>query len=171
MTIFRDATPADARALDALFRQSFADTFAHLYDPRDLAAFFARFTPEAWRAELADPAVAVRIAEADGATVGFCKVGPVTLPVAAPEDAIELRQLYVLKPWQGHGIAAALMDWTLAEAERRGAASLYLSVYVDNHRARRFYARYGFVYAGRYDFMVGSHADEDHVMRLDLADR
>ena len=45
---------------------------------------------------------------------------------------------------------------------------LYLSVFTDNHRARRFYSRYGFIEEGPYQFMVGNHADEDIVMRLDL---
>ena len=56
----------------------------------------------------------------------------------------------------------------VTEAEVRGADELWLSVFVDNHRARRFYERYGFEVIGRYDFIVGSHADEDHVMRLKL---
>ena len=42
---------------------------------------------------------------------------------------------------------------------------MWLSVYVDNHRARRFYARNGFEDRGRYAFMVGAHADEDRLMR------
>ena len=37
-----------------------------------------------------------------------------------------------------------------------------------NHRARRFYERYGFEEIGVYTFMVGDHADEDHLMRLAL---
>ncbi len=57
------------------------------------------------------------------------------------------------------------MKWALEEAARRGARELILSVYVDNHRARRFYERYGFEAVGRYDFMVGTHADEDLILR------
>jgi hypothetical protein len=41
-------------------------------------------------------------------------------------------------------------------------------VFVDNVRAQRFYARYGFQDVGRYAFMVGSHEDEDRLMRLAL---
>ena len=74
----------------------------------------------------------------------------------------------MLKPWQGAGLAPEMMDWVLAEARRRGAAEVYLSVFTENIRAQRFYDRYGFEAVGRYDFMVGSHADEDIVMRRAL---
>jgi diamine N-acetyltransferase len=165
---YRDATPADAGAIDAVFRQGFIDTFAHLYAPADLAAFFARFTSDAWRAELTDPTYAFRLAEADGALAGFAKVSPVTLPVSSAGAAVELRQLYLLTPWHGTGIAPVLMDWVLAEARGRGARELFLTVFTENHRARRFYARYGFEAVGPYTFMVGTHADEDIIMRRAL---
>ena len=57
------------------------------------------------------------------------------------------------------------MDWVLGTAASKAARHIQLSVYFDNHRARRFYERYGFHAVGRYDFMVGSHADEDIVLR------
>ena len=78
---------------------------------------------------------------------------------------IELRQLYLTADQQGSGLAGAKV---IATARDRGARELFLSVYVDNHRARRFYERYGFADVGRYTFMVGNHADEDHLMRLGL---
>jgi RimJ/RimL family protein N-acetyltransferase len=60
------------------------------------------------------------------------------------------------------------MDWVIGEARARGAQELYLSVFTDNHRARRFYARYGFEEVGPYQFMVGTHADNDIILRLPL---
>ena len=164
----RDATAADLAAIDRVFRQSFRDTFAHLYAARDLDTFLAGFTPETWADEFADPRYAFRVGEADGKVVAFLKLGPSALPVETSRRAIELRQLYGLKEHHGTGLAAALNDWALAEARRRGFEELYLTVYVDNHRARRFYDCYGFEAVGRYDFMVGSHADEDIIMRKQL---
>jgi ribosomal protein S18 acetylase RimI-like enzyme len=165
---FRLATAADLPAIDRLFRQSFCDTFAHLYRAEDLDAFLGQFTPRAWTDEFTDRGYRFRVAEVDGQLVGFVKLGPSALPIETAARAIELRQLYVLKEHHGSGIAAALTDWAIAEARRQGFEELYLTVYVDNHRARRFYDRYGFEAVGRYDFMVGSHADEDIIMRKRL---
>ena len=170
MIAYRDATPADAPLLANLFERSFTETFGHLYRPEDLASFLANADESAWAAELADPALAVRIAEAEGEAVGFAKIGPVRLPVTPSGPAAELRQLYILKPGHGRGIAQDLMSWVLDRARSQGARELYLSVYVDNHRARRFYDRYGFTFVAPYAFMVGAQADEDHIMRLTLED-
>lgn len=169
MTItYRDATTADAVLLADIGTKSFTDTFGHLYTPENLAAFLEKHSVASWRGELGDPRIAVRLAEEDGTTVGFAKIGPPGLPIETGPDAIELFQFYVLKPWQGAGIAPVLMDWVLAAAGQRGAADIYLSVFTENIRAQKFYARYGFAEVARHAFMVGSHADEDIIMRRAL---
>jgi diamine N-acetyltransferase len=165
MTItYRDATPSDAATLDRLFDTSFCDTFAYLYRREDLDAFLSSFGIGDWEAQLKDPAFGCRIAEVNGEAAGYAKLGPLKLPVETNDPALLLDQLYVLKEHHGVGIAHGLMDWVIEEAGRRGASRLYLTVFTDNHRARRFYDRYGFVAVGRYDFMVGNHADEDVIM-------
>ena len=90
------------------------------------------------------------------------------MPAEPAGPALELRQIYVLRAWQGTGIAEELMEWALGEARARGAAELYLTVFTGNDRARVFYRRYGFADVGPYAFMVGSHADEDIIMQLAL---
>lgn len=169
MTItYRDATADDLAAVDRLFRDSFAETFAHLYDPADLSAFFASFTPEAWAAELAQADLAIRLAEQDGALVGFAKVSDVGLPVEGAERAMELRQLYLADAAKGQGVADTLMQWVDDRARGRGAEAIYLSVYKDNDRAKRFYARHGFAYVKPYAFKVGEQYDEDEIWQLKL---
>ena len=158
----------DAEAIDRVFRVSFLDTFAHLYQPEDLESFLSKFSLAAWRAELGDERFKFRLADADGQPIGFVKLGPPELPVDADGPWIELRQLYVLNEWRGAGAARELMDWALAEARACGVHDLYLTVYTDNHRARRFYEKYGFVEVGPYAFMVGEQADEDIIMKVAL---
>lgn len=170
MIAYRDATPDDAAALCAMARRSFSETFGHLYPPADLAAFLDdAFGPRGLPADLRDPSRRVRIALADGAVAGFAKLAAASTlpPPATPADA-ELKQLYVLAPWHGAGIAAALMEWALAGARAARAPRLVLSVYHDNVRAQRFYARYGLREIGRAPFPVGATIDDDRIWSVDL---
>ena len=165
---FRPGTPSDAEAIDRVFRASFCDTFAHLYRAEDLAAFLGQFTIAAWRSELADPTYAFAVADGGGKVVGYAKLGPLKFPLDTSGSAILLSQLYVAPDHAGAGIGAALMERAIGEARRRSKNELYLTVFIDNDRARRFYERFGFETVGRYDFMVGSQADEDVIMRKAL---
>ena len=168
MTAYRDATADDGPAIDGLFKSVFCGTFGHLYRAEDLDAFLAQFTLEAWRTQLTDPAYAVRLAEQDGQAIGYAKLGPMKLPLEEDRPSILLSQLYVDPAHHGQGVAHALMDWAFSEARRRGKEHLYLTVFIDNPRARRFYERLGFEEVGRFDFMVGKQADHDIVMRKHL---
>jgi ribosomal protein S18 acetylase RimI-like enzyme len=167
---YRAATAEDAGAIASLFARSFTATFGHLYRPEDLGDFLADMSAERFREEIADPRFHFRLAEDRGELAGYIKLGPPDLPVETPPDTIQLYQLYVLEAWQGSGIAKALTEWAFTTAADEGARHMQLSVYIDNHRARRFYERYGFVGVGRYRFMVGAHADEDVVMRRNITD-
>ena len=168
MITYRDATSADAGTLTALFAETFTATFGHLYTPGNLAAFLATANRANWQAELADPSFRVRLAEEDGFAIGYAKLGPPKLPVTPRGPSAELRQLYVRAAWHGGGVAPTLMDWAIATAREGGARDLYLSVFIENARARRFYDKLGFERIGSYAFMVGDHEDEDDVMRLAL---
>lgn len=164
-TTYRDAGIADAATLKELFAESFVETFGHLYRPADLQEFLATNSDAKWQANLSDPEIAIRVAEMDGELAGFIELAPKKLPYETSAPALELRRLYLRSSAHGRGIADELTKWVLKEAAARGAQELVLSVFVDNHRARRFYERYGFEQVGKYDFMVGSHRDEDLVLR------
>ncbi len=169
MTIaLRTATKADTATLASLGSRTFTDTFGHLYEPDDLDLFLKNHAEEHWAAELCDPEFAILLVEVGDEAVGYAKIGPPHLPFEPRGTAVELRQFYLVKAWQGRGLADEMMAWVIDQAEQRQGDDLYLSVFVDNHRARRFYERWGFVAEGRYAFMVGTHADEDVVMRRPL---
>ena len=165
---YRIATAADSVALSELGARTFTHTFGHLYQPDDLAIFLQNHSPENWDKELNDPAFEVRVAERNGELVGYAKLGPPHLPFEPRGEAAELRQLYVVEEMKGQGVADELMGWVINRARAKRADHLYLSVFTENHRARRFYEKYGFEPEGTHAFMVGTHADEDVVMRLEL---
>jgi GNAT superfamily N-acetyltransferase len=170
MIEYRDARPEDGAALAKMAADSFVETFGHLYRQEDLAAFLhAAFGPHGLPAQIGDSAYRIRVATDDDAIAGFCKMGPCALPSPpVPAGAAELKQLYVLEPWKGQGVARELMEWAIACARAAGAGHLVLSVYADNHRAQRFYARYGLVEIGAHPFMVGNQPDDDRIWSVAL---
>lgn len=169
MIAYRAATPADGRELAQMAARSFTETFGSLYPASDLTHFLeTTFGATGLPSQLDDPAYTVRLATEDDRIIGFAKLGPVAFPGDWPADATELHQLYVLGGWHGEGVGPALLDWAIATARAAGRSELLLSVYVDNHRARRFYERYGFAEIGRYEFAVGETIDDDRIMRLVL---
>jgi len=166
---YRDAEDADAEALAAFARASWVATFGHLpYPPVDLAAYLNKnYGAAIQRAEIADDEVRYRLALRDGAIVGYCMMGVLSMPVD-DAGAVELHRLYVDESVKGAGVAAALLEDCIAWARGKQASALYLSVWENNARAQRFYRRFGFEDHGEWDFMVGDTADRDLIWKLPL---
>lgn len=165
---------ADAPALSAMAQASFCDTFAYRnYPADDLAGFLASaMGPERYAAQIADPAYALRVArDSSNEIIGFIKMGPNDLPLVDGDEkdtVRELHQLYLLPAAKGTGMADFLMNWGLEWARTEGARSLYLSVYCENIRAQKFYARHGFREVGQNPFWVGNTCDDDRIWRRTL---
>lgn len=165
----RRAEAADAAAVQRLFHKSFTATFGHLYPPEELAEFLAGCSEERFRHESSAADHALMLGEgADGQLLGYCTLGPYDLELDTPRRWWVLRQLYLDEAAKGTGLAQALMDWAIGEARGRDFQELYLTVWVENHRARRFYDRQGFIEVGKYAYQVGNTVDDDRILRLDL---
>lgn len=162
-----------ADALSAFAHASFNDTFPNMYPDAHLATFFAQWnTPDHFRSIIADPAWRVTVAhDADGAIAGFMKTGPVDFPLPGDEPAeglLELHNLYLAPTAKGTGLAHRMMTDMFDHARTQGFRAIVLSVWVNNHRAQRFYARYGFREIGRNAYIVGDTVDDDRIWKRDL---
>lgn len=164
----RRALPGDAVALAALARETFVETFGHLYRPADLAAFLQKSqSVAAYAPLLQDPRVAVWVAEGgDGGLVGFLNAGPCKLPLPEPEpNAGEIRQLYLRSSAQGSGLGTRLLVTGLEWLAGQGHYPLFVGVWSGNFGAQRLYGRFGFEKVGEYDFPVGEHLDREFILR------
>jgi GNAT superfamily N-acetyltransferase len=167
----RRAAPADAAVLsalaDRLFVQTFVEELAIPYPKADLAAFLAYAnSEEAMGRRLADPAVAVWIAEHEDRAVAYAVGGPADLPHPGLErqDGM-LHRLYLEPEWRGRALAGPMLDEALAWLEAHYSPRPWLTVYRDNVRAQRFYARRGFDLRGECDYPVGTWIDREFVMQ------
>ena len=168
----RRATPADAAVLAELGAITFVEAFGHLYTPEDLHAFLDESHGiAAYEETLADPRYALWIAEDEtGRAIGYAQAGPCGLPHTdvRPQDG-ELKRLYVRAGHHNGGTGRALMDAAMAWLLRDGPRTLWVSVWSENFGAQRFYARYGFAFAGEYAFIVGAQRDREFMYRREPA--
>ena len=161
----RKAGHEDAAALAEVGRDTFVETFAHLYPPADLAEFLATsYSPQAFGGYLQGPEHGLWLAEQDGRAIGYVQAGPCALPHREVTPACgEVKRLYVRQDVQGSGLGTTLLttavDWLSAPGRR-----LWIGVWSQNHGAQRLYARHGFERVGTYQFPVGRTLDDEFIL-------
>ena len=161
----RRAMPSDAVLLADLGRETFIETFAHLYPAEDLKAFLEKaYAPEAFSRFLAADGHGLWIAELDGRAAGYAHAGPCALPhPEATPGCGELKRLYVRAADQGDGVGSALLDEALGWLQSPGRR-LWIGVWSKNFGAQRLYARRGFEKVGEYEFPVGATRDHEFIL-------
>lgn len=97
----------------------------------------------------AAPKAILRVAESDGAVVGFATAAPI-YDAERCAEALMLLDLYVVPEARRRGAARALMASLAAEAGRRGAACLWWGVDEGDDEATLFYRAIGAVSEGRF---------------------
>lgn len=164
--VIRRATSADAQALSAIGKATFAETFGHLYPPEDLIPFLEdAYGLERMQDDLTDPRKAAWLVEAGGEAVGHALAGPCDLPHAeVTPDCGELKRLYLLGDWQRGGLGSRLLGEALGWLEAQGRRRIWVGVWSQNHGAQRLYARVGFKKVGEYDFPVGRTRDREFIL-------
>ena len=168
--VIRRGTLEDAGLLSELGAQTFTETFATENTPEDLAAYLATsFNVARQTAELEDPASTFLIAEVSGRAAGYARLyeGEPEKGVEGP-NPIELRRLYVLREWLGHGLGGQLMRACLDTARQSGHETIWLGVWERNPRAQGFYRKWNFRPVGEHTFKLGSDLQTDIVMERAL---
>jgi len=167
--LIRPAQRLDAAVLGVLGTQVFLDTYATAGIRAVVAReVLAAFSTLALEQALADPLVDLHLAEVQAHVVGFQHTvfGATHERVRALSPTAvqaELVRLYVQEPFTGCGIGKTLLQASEAAARRRGADVLWLTPYVDNHRALRFYAAQGYRDLGPTTFQMEDETHENRV--------
>jgi diamine N-acetyltransferase len=161
--------PGDEERLALVGAASFLEAFAGFLDGEDILAHCRKqHSAEKYAAMVADGGTHACVAEMEGAPVGYAMVCAPDLPVPTTADDMELKRIYLLHRFQGSGIGAALMDWSVEKARLLGKKRLLLGVNDANDQAVAFYLRHGFEHAGTRRFQVGNTLCSDFILAKDL---
>ncbi len=138
----RHATRADAAAI-----AEFAVALFELHvkwDPRRFTQIATREGAARFYGDKAE-AGSVLVAEADGKTAGFAYFEhEETLYAELATRVLWLHDMYVGEEFRGMGVGKELLNAVAAEAKRRGADKVLLTVAARNEKGRRFFERTGF---------------------------
>jgi ribosomal protein S18 acetylase RimI-like enzyme len=134
--LVRPATSADAAALRAILHDTFESTWAPQLTDAAAAAYRTEDRPSAY---VGEKGLAFRVAERGGEVVGFVHW-----------DGDFVNALHVLGVHARSGVGAHLMDHAETQIARAGFAAARLETDTFNQRSQAFYAKRGYVEAGRY---------------------
>lgn len=159
----RSARAADAEGLVKIAASTYYETFAAVNTPENMQAYLASaFTLAGFTADLANPAVAMYVAESPGGLIGYAKLVAGAAPSCVTGDSpLELERLYVDARWHGGGVAKTLMETCLTYARDEGFKTIYLGVWERNFRAQSFYRKWGFERVGEHIFQMGDDPQID----------
>ena len=168
--LIRPARPDDALCLGVLSTQVFLDTYCTQGIRPELAReALAKHSVARYEALLADAGTTILVAERAHHLVAFSVVedggGHAMLDDAAPA---KLDHLYVQEPFTNRGVGRELLRHAEKAAAARGAEQLWLTAWVGNARALRFYPRCGYGDLGEtmYTFEGESHANRLFAKRV-----
>lgn len=150
--------------------RTFGETFASTNSAENMRNYYNRcFTVEQFGKEMKDPQCHFFFAEYNGVLAGYLKVNTGTAQTEIKEDTgFEIERIYVLNKFQGKGVGKMLMDYAIELGRKQGKKYLWLGVYEKNHRALKFYRKFGMTEFDEHLFMMGLQPQRDVLMRLQL---
>jgi ribosomal protein S18 acetylase RimI-like enzyme len=168
----RQANLEDLSALQAIGRQTFAETYLDGNTEENMAAYLEEgFSEEKLGKELRNENSQFYVAIQADEVIGYLKVnlGDAQNEKQDP-DALEIERIYVLQKYQGKQVGTLLYMQAVAIAKARKSAYIWLGVWEENPGAIRFYEKNGFVEFGEHIFQLGDDAQRDVLMKKSLPD-
>ncbi len=166
----RRATLEDAAIIVELGRQTFTETFGHLFTPTALQAYLdATFNHIKIYNSLQKPYNQYFISIFESKPVGYAKIKlNSTIPEIQAERPVQLQKLYVLQDFITQKVGAALMQSVLQLPDIQFNDLMWLVVLQSNERAIRFYEKFNFIKYSEYAHQIGGNRFEYYIMIKNL---
>ena len=170
--VIRECTMDDLETLRDLAIRTYVEAFESMNTKENMRIYLATaFSKAKLQEELSNPASRFYFAYGDGELAGWMKLNEseAQTDIHDPES-LEVERVYVLKAFQSASVGKSFLDRAMQIARKRGKTYLWLGAWKDNHRALKFYLRYGFRIIGEHSFFVGEDEQSDFIMRKDIED-
>ncbi|WKK77123.1 GNAT family N-acetyltransferase [Marivirga salinae] len=166
----RQATFQDIADLQKISKKTFFETYAAGNTEEDMLQYLdVEFATEKLKVELNNKNSKFYFAILMGEIIGYIKIN---LGESQTESmagkSLEIQRIYVLKEFQGQKIGKALYQKAAETAKQNELDYLWLGVWEENPKAIQFYEKIGFEAFDKHVFQLGSDAQTDIMMKLQL---
>lgn len=168
----RRAGVDDANLIAVLGTTTFYEAYFEQDIPSALANYILEsFSPDQIRREMDEPGSEFILLFLDEKAVGYAKLREDPAgPGVSSENAIELQRIYLVERVWGTGRAEVFLDRVLERAAERGFDTVWLGVWTENTRARKFYEKHRFTdTGGRLEFVYDAGVGINIVMEKSLS--
>ncbi|MGI5901711.1 MAG: GNAT family N-acetyltransferase [Desulfitobacteriia bacterium] len=168
--IIKKCSLEDLPSLQEISIKTYYDTFKGTCRAENMQAFLNKaYNLEKLKKELLNPNSIFKFLYADGELAGYLKTNefPSQTDIQDPES-LEVERLYLKKEFHNQGLGKELMEEAIKIAREKEKAYLWLGVWENNEKAKRFYKKQGFYLIGEHPFIVGDEEQTDLILRKDL---
>lgn len=151
-------------------RKTFYDTFSKQNTKEDMELFLENtFNEETLQLQLSKPSKYFFFAKINNEIAGYLKLSVDPFSGLDEKSVLEISCIYVAKEKLGCGVGKALMEFAMSFAKQHGKKVVYLGVWEHNVRAIAFYKKFGFEKFAEHLFMLGNDAQNDWLMKREVA--
>lgn len=163
----RHAVAGDIDTLQQLGIQTFRETFEDLNSAENMREYLDKsFNRSQLENEFKENDSTFLLAYEGDVPVGYTRMRTSHNHENPNDDAtLEIERIYALKSHVGKGVGHKLMETCVEYARAKKCTSVWLGVWENNHRAIRFYEKWGFSKYSDHVFMLGDDAQTDVLMR------
>jgi len=163
------ADNSHAGLLSELGKETFYEWFTEGNNPDDVREYAEQaFSLEQINNELEEPGTVFMLAQEDDQVAGYMKLR-MSNEVSFPgKRCLELHRLYITRDFIRKKVGSIFMEQAIAYTKNHGFDVLWLGVWEKNERALAFYKKWGFEQFSAHTFMLGTDAQTDLMMKLEV---
>jgi len=164
----RPANTNDANILAELGAKTFYDTFRPFHSEEDLQQYIKKaYSLELISENLLKETIQYFIAFDEAKPIGYLKlIKNVTHEKLNSKKNIALEKIYVLKGYLDKKVGKELMMEAINFSKQNNFETLFLGVWQENHRAVKFYRKFGFENFTTRTFQLGETLCDDFLMKI-----
>lgn len=169
--MIRAAEISDAKSISSLAKQSFFEAHETSVPKDELEVYLTEMlSPEAFTREIQNTKNVFNVLYQTDELAGYSKIIFNTAPPQLPDfvNACKLERIYLLPKYYGKNLGLKLFNFNKELCIQNNQYGIWLTVWIGNDRAIKFYEKIGFKTIGEIMFIVGKTQSPNFVMWLEL---